>query len=201
VDGPVVAILPGSRMTEIRTLADPFAETATLVSRAIPEVRFLVPVATPGLREPVRAAFATAGLANRARLLDGCAREAMTASDAVLLASGTAALEAALLKRPMVVAYQMSALSQWVLETFRMVRIQHFSLPNLIAGEALVPEFLQDAVVPADMAARLIREIEDEERQTRLMQRFDAIHRTLARDADQRAAAGVLDLIGRAVPA
>jgi lipid-A-disaccharide synthase len=198
-DGSLVAMLPGSRMTEIRTLALPFAQTAARVAAERPEVRFLIPAATPQLKEPIRAACAAAGVAERVRLVDGRSREVMTAADIVLLASGTAALEAALLKRPMVVAYRMSALSQWVLETFRMVRIERFSLPNLVADEELVPEFLQEAVVPEQMADRLLAELDDPGRQAWLTARFCEIHETLACDADRRAAEAVLGVIGRGI--
>ncbi len=195
--GVIIAMLPGSRMTEIRALAQPFAETAARFAERRPEARFLIPAATPHLKEPIRAACATAGVAERVRLVDGRSREVMTAADVVLLASGTAALEAALLKRPMVVAYRMSALSQWVLETFRMVRIERFSLPNLVADEELVPEFLQEAVVPELMAERLLAELDDPRRQAWLTERFCAIHEALACDADRRSAEAVLGLIGR----
>lgn len=199
-DGVIVAMLPGSRMTEIKALALPFAEAAALVADQRPEARFLIPAATPHLKESIRAAFAAAGVAERVRLVDGRSREVMTAADVVLLASGTAALEAALLKRPMVVAYRMSALSQWVLETFRMVRIERFSLPNLVADEELVPEFLQDAVVPEFMADRLLSELDDPRRQAWLTDRFCAIHEILACDADRRSAEAVLGVIGRDIP-
>ncbi len=199
-DGVIVAMLPGSRLSEIEALAGPFAETAARIAARRPDIRFLVPVASPRLRKPIGAAFAGAGVANRVRLVDGRSREVMTAADIVLLASGTAALEAALLKRPLVVAYRMSALSQWILETFRMVRIQRFSLPNLIAAEDLVPEFLQDAVVPLDMADRLLALLNDGPRQAELVARFAAMHRLLARDADRRSAQAVLELTGRDVP-
>jgi lipid-A-disaccharide synthase len=198
-DGVVVAMLPGSRMSEIQSLAGPFADTAAYITARRPDIRFVLPVASSRLKEPVRAAVSAAGVANRVRLVDGRAREVMTAADIVLLASGTAALEAALLKRPLVVAYRMSALSQWILETFRMVRIERFSLPNLIAGEDLVPEFLQDAVDPADMARRLMGLLDDAPRQAELVERFSAMHRLLARDADRRSAQAVLELTGRGV--
>jgi lipid-A-disaccharide synthase len=199
-DGQVVALLPGSRMTEIQALAGPFAETAALISGRRPDIRFILPAASARLKEPIRTALASAGVADGVRVVDGRSRDAMTAADAVLLASGTAALEAALLKRPLVVAYRMSAVSQWILETFRMVRIERFSLPNLIAGEDLVPEFLQDAVVPEDMAERLLALLDDPQRQSDLVDRFSAMHRLLARNADRRSAEAVLELTGRAVP-
>jgi lipid-A-disaccharide synthase len=199
--GVVIALLPGSRMSEIHSLAGPFAETAAHIAARRPDIRFLLPVASARLREPIRAAVSAAGVANRVRLVDGRAREVMTAADIVLLASGTAALEAALLKRPLVVAYRMSALSQWILETFRMVRIKHFSLPNLISGEELVPEFLQDAVDPPDMARRLLGLLDDARRQAELVKRFSDMHRLLARDADRQSAQAVLELTGRDLPA
>ena len=188
-------------MSEIQSLARPFADNAAYIAARRPDIRFLLPVASARLKEPVRAAVSAAGVANRVRLVDGRAREVMTAANVVLLASGTAALEAALLKRPLVVAYRMSALSQWILETFRMVRITHFSLPNLIAGEELVPEFLQEAVDPPDMARRLLGLLDDAQRQAELVERFSDMHRLLAQGADRRAADAVLELTGRDVPA
>jgi lipid-A-disaccharide synthase len=198
--GPVVAILPGSRRGEVDRLGPPFAATAAWLAARVPGLRVVVPAATPALRPVLAAHFATVptGVVTR---VDGQSQAAMTAADVVLLASGTATLEAMLLRRPMVVAYRLAPLTYAILRALRLVKVAYFSLPNLLAGEALVPELLQ-AEVRADRLgpAVLARLAESPERRA-LLARFDALRATLARGASDRAAAAVARLVAGRGPA
>ncbi|MNZ92746.1 Lipid-A-disaccharide synthase [compost metagenome] len=124
------------------------------------------------------------------QLLDGASHEALAACDAVLIASGTATLEALLYKRPMVVAYKLAPLTYRILS--RLVKSPYFSLPNLLAGRALVPELIQDAATPEALAQTLLPLLDDGRVQT---DSFDAIHRTLRQNASEQAADAVLDLL------
>ena len=132
-------------------------------------------------------------LAERLTLLDGQAREAMVASDAVLLASGTAALEAMLCHRPMLVAYRMAPATHWLAR--RLVKTEWISLPNLIARESLVPELIQEAASPEVIAARLGALLDDAPGRAALEARFAAMHAGLQRDASRRAAEAIEALV------
>ena len=134
------------------------------------------------------------------RVVDGRAREAMAAADVVLLASGTATLEAALIKRPMVVAYRVAPLTRWLLETFRLLRVRRFALPNLLAGRDLVPEVLQDEVNPQKLGGEVLNWLDDESARADLQSEFARIHDLLRRDASAQAAAAVIDLCGASRP-
>jgi lipid-A-disaccharide synthase len=195
VDVPLVALLPGSRAGEVARLADSFIATIHWCAQRWPGVRFAVPLANATTREIfVRALDRHAGDLP-VQLVDGHAREVMAASDAVLLASGTATLEAMLLKRPMVVAYRLAPLTYWLAK--RLVKLPWFALPNLLAGRALVPEFLQDAATPEALGAALLRCLDDTATRQELIGAFEAIHEQLRRDADHSAAAAVLEVAGR----
>jgi lipid-A-disaccharide synthase len=127
-------------------------------------------------------------------LVDGRAHEALAASDAVLVASGTATLETALVKRPMVVAYRVAPLTSWLLREMKLVKTEFFSHPNLLAGRALVPEFFQEQVRPDVLGPALLEQLERLDRAA-LLEAFTGIHRVLARDASRRAAEAVLELL------
>jgi lipid-A-disaccharide synthase len=135
-------------------------------------------------------------LAEHCVLVDGQSHEAMLAADVVMLASGTATLEAMLLRRPMVVAYRLAPLT-WMLAS-RLLRVPHVSLPNLLAREELVPELLQSAASPAALRTALLGWLDDSEAVSRLCQRFDGLHGVLRRNASDRAADAVLQLTGTA---
>ena len=193
----VIALLPGSRMGEVGRLGGEFAAAAALLAARHPGLRFIAPMASA----PIRALFSSQ-LANRApglevRLFDGRSREVLAAADLVLLASGTAALEAALFKRPMVVAYRVADVSARIIKTFKLMQARHFSLPNILAGEQLVPELIQDDATPDRIAAEASALLDDPARRAGLMARFTAIHETLRQGADRRAAEAVLALTGR----
>jgi lipid-A-disaccharide synthase len=192
----VVALLPGSRAGEVARLAPDFAATAALLAREEPGLKFLAPMAAPGLGRIFAAACASAG-DPPVRILDGQARQALQAADAALVASGTASLEALLCRCPMVVAYRLGGITAFLLRVLRLVRLPYFSLPNLLAGEALVPEFFQEAVRPAALASSLRAQLDDGPRRAMLVQRFAAIHASLRCGGAERAAAAVLEVAGR----
>ncbi|AQY64747.1 MULTISPECIES: lipid-A-disaccharide synthase [Pseudomonas] len=188
-DGPLVALMPGSRGGEVGRLGALFFDAAERLLIMKPGVRFVLPCASPQRRAQIETLLQGRNLP--LTLLDGQSHLALAACDAVLIASGTATLEALLYKRPMVVAYRLAPLTFWILK--RMVKSPYISLPNLLAQRLLVPELLQDDATPAALAQTLLPLIDGGEEQTR---GFDEIHRTLRRDASNQAADAVLTLIG-----
>ncbi|CRM55027.1 Lipid-A-disaccharide synthase [Pseudomonas sp. 24 E 13] len=189
VAGPLVALMPGSRGGEVGRLGSLFFDAAERLQALKPGVRFVLPCASPQRRAQIETLLQGRNLP--LTLLDGQSHLALAACDAVLIASGTATLEALLYKRPMVVAYRLAPLTFWILK--RMVKSPYISLPNLLAQRLLVPELLQDDATPEALAQTLLPLIDDGAEQTR---GFDAIHRTLRRDASNQAADAVLELIG-----
>lgn len=189
-DAQVVALLPGSRGAEVAKLGALFIETACYLLTEKPHLRFIIPAANQA-----RHAQLAALLAERPNLpiqiLDGQSQTALQACDAVLIASGTATLEAMLFKKPMVVAYKLAPVSHWLLK--KMVKSPYISLPNLLAAEMLVPEFIQEAATPAALGEALLEQLRDGSHQ---VQRFAELHQSLRCDASQRAARGVLQLLG-----
>src|SRR5690554_735212 len=193
-EGEVLALLPGSRANEIRFLGETFFAAAERLCAARPGLHLVVPAATPARLE------AHPALEGRLTLLDGQAREAMVAGDAVLLASGTAALEAMLCHRPMLVAYRMAPATHWLAR--RLVKTEWISLLNLIARETLVPELIQEAASPEAIADRLGAMLDDAPGRAALEARFAAMHAGLQRDASRRAAEAIEALVaGRPLPA
>ncbi|TBU99430.1 lipid-A-disaccharide synthase [Phytopseudomonas dryadis] len=190
VDSPVVALLPGSRGGEVARLGALFLEAAERLRALRPGIRFVLPCASAERREQIEQLLVGRDLP--LLLLDGRSHEALAACDAVLIASGTATLEALLYKRPMVVAYRVAPLTFSILR--RLVRSPYISLPNLLAQRLLVPELIQDAATADALAQALAPLLADGEVQT---EGFDAIHRTLRRDASSRAASAVLELLGK----
>ena len=193
--GEVVALLPGSRKSEVSRLATAFIGAARWCVEHRPGIRFVVPLVNAQVHAVFERAMAEAP-SIPITLIDGRSREAMAAADVVLLASGTATLEAMLLKRPMVMAYRLSTPSYWLAR--RLVYIKQYAMPNLLAGEALVPEFIQDAVTPEALGAAVLAYFNDPERVMRLRRRFTELHEQLRREADDRAAEAVLGLVARA---
>ncbi|MGO2241150.1 MAG: lipid-A-disaccharide synthase [Halomonas sp.] len=186
-DAPVLALLPGSRANEVRFLGATFLVAAEQLCQRHPALHVVIPAATPDRRREISALLADYPLlAERTSLLDGQAREAMVASDIVLLASGTAALEAMLCHRAMLVAYKMAPATHWLAK--RLVKTQWVSLPNLIAQETLVPELIQEAASPKAIADQLSAMLTDEPSRYALEARFAQIHATLQRNASRRAA-------------
>lgn len=194
--GPVVALLPGSRASELSRLGPVFAATAAWLAGRVPSLTAVVPMATPALRRRFGGLWgpaATGGV--DVRLLDGQAQAAMAAADVVLLASGTATLEAMLINRPMVVAYRLAPLTYGLLKGLRLVRVEHFALPNLLAGERLVPELLQSAASPEALGAEVLRWLESPDARARLRHRFTELGTVLRRQASDRAAEVVLGML------
>ncbi|GAA5171041.1 lipid-A-disaccharide synthase [Modicisalibacter zincidurans] len=193
---PVLAILPGSRGNEIHFLGATFLAAAERLAARIEGLQLVIPAATAQRRDELEALLAEhPQLAERVTLIDGRSREAMIASDAVLLASGTAALEAMLCHRPMVVAYKMAPATHWLAR--HMVKTEWISLPNLIARESLVPELIQHAATPQAIAAALTQWLDDDTARQAMESRFAALHATLQRGASERAAEAVLAVAAR----
>ena len=189
-DEPVVALMPGSRGGEVARLGELFLDAAIRLRALRPGIHFLLPCATPERREQLEQMLAGRDLP--LTLLNGRSHEALAACDAVLIASGTATLEALLYKRPMVVAYRAAPLTYRILK--RLVKSPYISLPNLLAERLLVPELIQDAATPEALAQAVAPLIDGGQVQT---EGFDVIHRALRRDASVSAAEAVLKLAGR----
>ncbi|UCL88782.1 lipid-A-disaccharide synthase [Pseudomonas sp. HS-18] len=187
-DASIVALLPGSRGGEVGKLGALFLDTAQRLLQDRPGLRFVLPCASPERRLQIEEMLAGRDLP--VQLLDGASHEALAACDAVLIASGTATLEALLYKRPMVVAYKVAPMTYRILK--RLVKSPYISLPNLLAGRLLVPELIQDAATPEALAATLTPLLDDGSVQT---EPFDAIHRALRQDASAQAAEAVLALM------
>lgn len=199
-EAPVLAMLPGSRASEIRFLGETFFDAAERLCRERDTLQVIVPAATPERRAQLNAMLAgRPALAERLRLVDGRSWQAMEAADAVLLASGTAALEAMLCHRPMLVAYRMAPATYWLAR--RLVKTEWISLPNLIAREALVPELIQDEASAEAIAAGLAGLLDDGPGRAALEARFAAMHAELRRDASRRACEAIEALVaGEALP-
>ncbi|QAX82077.1 lipid-A-disaccharide synthase [Candidatus Pseudomonas adelgestsugas] len=188
--GPLVALLPGSRGSEIKRLVSIFFDAAKCLQSMKPNVRFVLPCASPLCRAQIEMLLEGCNLP--LTLLDSKSHLALAACDAALITSGTATLEALLYKRPMVVVYRLAPLTFWILK--RMVKSPYISLPNLLAQRLLVPELLQDDATPEALAQTLLPLIDNGEEQ---IGSFKDIHHTLRRDASNQAADAVLTLIGQ----
>ncbi len=189
----VLAVLPGSRGSEVTLLSEPYIQAVLLLKAELPKLKVLVPLVNEKCKEEFLAVATKLNAADIFTLVDGKSREVMTASDAVLLASGTAALECMLLKRPMVVGYRLKALTYHLVTRLFKFNIEHFSLPNLLAGKQLVPELLQNDLTPENLAATLKPLLEDD--QTALKQTFYEMHKSLRLDASKQAAQAVSNVI------
>ncbi len=192
--GPVVAVLPGSRSREVRDIGRPLLETAAWLHRRCPELRFIAPMASPALHAQFRRMAEAGG--TPITLFAGESREVMSAADVVMLASGTASLEAMLLRRPMVAAWRGFAPTWFILRRWLGRNIRFIALPNLLAGRRIVPEFLQDEVRPQRLGPAVLRLLE-RGLSVETGWEFDRIHGEL-RSGRNRAAAAVLALAGRA---
>jgi lipid-A-disaccharide synthase len=192
--GKIVTLLPGSRVTELKRMAGLFVATAERITEAVPGVQFLVPFVSRETREIFEGTlFRRAAGELNMNMMFGHAHEAMAAADVVLLASGTATLEAALLKRPMVITYKVAALSALVHRTH--AHLPYVGLPNVLAGEFVVPEFLQEEATPENLAQAVINLLFDPVMRERLEARFEKMAAELRRDASTAAAAAILPLL------
>ena len=178
-DAQIVALLPGSRRSEIRYLAARFFAAAALMLKAKPKLQLIAPI-LPGLRAEVEGLLQAAGMAGRVTLLHGQSHAALAACDVTLIASGTATLEAALFKRPMVIAYNMNGLS-WRLMQRKQLQ-PWVGLPNILCREFVVPELLQEAASPEALANATLEWLDAPAKTQALQQRFSALHVQLQRD-------------------
>ncbi len=192
---PILAVLPGSRAVEVSRLARPFLETGKWLQQRRPGLQVVVALVNDAIRDRYLQATSGIELDPPPRLVVGRAREVMAAADVVLTASGTASLEATLLKRPMVVAYIISGLTHRLLRVLGLNKLEHFSLPNLLAGRELVPEYLQRQVRPAVLGPALERYLNHRGEHEDWRDAFAAIHQQLRRDANNGAAGAVLGLL------
>ena len=188
----VLAVLPGSRKSEAQYLASRFFEAAALVKHAQPAIKIVVP-AIPALKPAILEAVAGAGLAGQVQVLDGQSHAALAACDVTLIASGTATLEAALFKRPMVIAYKISALS-WPLMK-RMAYLPWVGLPNILLQDFVVPERLQHDANPAQLAADVLAWLDQPARMLSVHQRFLELHHTLRRDTARAASDAIAQVL------
>ncbi|HEB96717.1 MAG TPA: lipid-A-disaccharide synthase [Sedimenticola thiotaurini] len=196
-DARIVALLPGSRVSEIDALAARFLQAAMRVRRARPETGFLVPLVNRRTREAFEAIRREVAPDLPLRLIEGGARDVMLASDLVLTASGTATLEALLLERPMVVAYRVSPLTHWLVTRLNLIRTPYIAMANLLAGEQIAPELIQDQATPEALADALLELMEAPRRVERIREVCRRVHRQLRRDASREAATAVLELVDR----
>ena len=192
-EAPVIALLPGSRLGEVSRLGPLLLDTAIWLYARRPDLRFVLPAATPHLHEVLAEMQADRAPGLPLTLVQGQSRAAMAAADVVALASGTATLEAMLLKRPMAVAYRVAPMTAWLAR--RLVRVSHFALPNLLAGRELVPEFIQEAATVENLGPAVLRWLDEPLARDRLTAEFDALHDLLRRDANRQAADAILEML------
>ena len=198
-DVRVVTVMPGSRMGELKYLAAPFIGAVKLLAARDPDLRFVVPMAGERQRAYFTELVARAGLQDvRIDLVDGQSHDAIEAADAVLVASGTATLEVALYKKPMVIAYKVMAASWHIMK--HMGYQPWIGLPNILAREFVVPELLQGAATPQAMADALWQQLNDAPNRLRLVQRFTDMHHSLLRNSAAESAAAVMRIISSAKP-
>jgi lipid-A-disaccharide synthase len=187
----VLAILPGSRAREVDSLLPDFMATAALVKQDIPELKVMIPAANEARERQIKDLLVSLDTKMEAIVTSAAARDVMIASNAVLLASGTATLEAMLCKKPMLVAYKMSKLTHMIMK--RLYKPDYFSLPNILANEELVTELLQEDVNPENMASYISALLKSDN--SALIARFTDLHRRLQLHADEQAAKAIADLI------
>jgi len=203
---PVLALLPGSRLSELARMGQIFIDAATQVAAALPGLRIVIPAANPQVHAQLKDLLAKGSHDEAAPLLlDGHAHEAMLAADVVLLASGTATLEAMLAKRPMVVGYRVAPLSYRIARAMKMLKTDIYSLPNILArasglgDDRLVPELMQDECTAGNLAAATLALFRDSERRGHIVSAFEQLHQALRGNleghAGDRAAAAIAELI------
>ena len=189
MDRPVVALLPGSRVSELQSMARLFSASARRIATAMPAVKFVAPLVNRETRALFENALRQEGALDLL-MLDGKSHDAITAADVVLVASGTATLETALLQRPMVITYRMPRLSWWMMNPRRYQ--PYVGLPNILAGEFVVPEFLQDDATPENLARAVLALLNDAPRRERIRQRFAGMLTDLRQNTSQKAADAVM---------
>lgn len=191
----LIAILPGSRRSEIDLLGPPMLETAAWCHARRPGLHFIAPMVSETLHERFDAMRRACAPEVPLRLLNGHSREAMAAADLVLTASGTATLETLLAKRPMVVAYRLHPLTYWLVTRLRLIKVRHAAMANLLVGRELAPEFLQERCRAELMGPALLALLDDADRRAEIEQVYRRVHLQLKRNAARRAAEAILALI------
>lgn len=186
-----LALLPGSRHAEVTLLSAPFLQAAQLLQQRFPDLHIVVPLANAKRRQEFEQIKAEIAPNLKVQLFDGQAREAMIASNAAILASGTVALECMLAKCPMVVGYKMKAFTFWLAK--KLIKTPYVSLPNILAGKAIVPELLQHDCTPENIANHVIPLLESDN--TELKATFLSLHKQIRCNADEQAAQAVLDVL------
>lgn len=192
-DAPVLAILPGSRGGEVERLGTLFLEAARWIQGRRPDLQLVIPCVNRDREKQVRALVEALDVKLAVTIVRGRSREVMASSDVVLLASGTATLEAMLLKKPMVVGYRLSRVSYALVS--RLVKVPYVALPNLLAKEQLVPELLQDDASPESLGEAVLERLENEPERARLTAAFSQLHEQLRQGADEQSAAAISALI------
>ncbi|MCZ2721713.1 lipid-A-disaccharide synthase [Marinomonas sp. 15G1-11] len=190
-NAPVFAILPGSRRGEVERLAPLFIASMSEILRQQSDVRFIIPAVNDDRREQITELLNAANV--DAIVVNGQSRDVMIAADAILLASGTAALEGMLVKRPMVVAYRFTKLTYAIMS--RMIKVPYVSLPNLLANKALVPELIQDKATPKNLASTLLRTWKAFEADQEIQQTYLDLHLMLRKQAGDTAAEAIVNLV------
>ena len=194
----VLAVLPGSRLGEISRLGEPFFEAAWQVCERIPGLHVVVPAANAACRALIDEQLSGSALpVAHSHVLDGQARTAMIAADVVLLASGTATLEAMLVKRPMVVGYRVNELTYRLVKALGLLKVDRYALPNILANKDLAPELMQHDCVPEKLASAIQQWFDHPRRALDLQATYEQLHGALRRDASARAADAVTVLISR----
>lgn len=191
LDCQCLALLPGSRHAEVTLLSEPFLKAAQLLRDKFPDLHIVVPLANEKRRQEFERIKAEIAPQLNVQLLDGHAREAMIASNAAILASGTVALECMLAKCPMVVGYKMKAFTFWLAK--KLIKTPYVSLPNILAGKEIVPELLQHDCTPENIANHVLPFLESDN--TELKATFLALHKQIRCNADEQAAQAVLDVL------
>lgn len=191
----IIALMPGSRGGEVRLLGELFLQVAAHLQQQLGNCLFLLPAANSDRKLQIQTLLENLHLDIDVRLIDGQSHQVMAASDAILLASGTTALEAMLFKKPMVVAYKMAPLSFAIIS--RLVKSKYVSLPNLLADKPLVPEILQDDATLESLTSAMLKTVDDESYRTEQVQHFYALHKSLRCDASAAAAKAVLALMDK----
>jgi lipid-A-disaccharide synthase len=194
-DAQVIALLPGSRMGEVERLGADFVAAAAWIAARRPGIRFIAPMASARVRALFTQFIAATPTAPPIQIVDGHSHRVLAASDAAIVASGTATLETLLTGLPMVVAYRLGALTAFLLRSLGVVKVPYFSQPNLLIGRRLVPEFLQEAVSGSVLGEALLRELDDVGHLVQLRREFRQVHETLRRGGAERAASAILGYV------
>lgn len=193
----LIAILPGSRRSEVELLGRPMLETAAWCHHRRPGLRFIAPMVSEALRQRFEAMRSEMAPQLPLKVISGQSREAMAAADLVLTASGTATLEALLAKRPMLVAYRLHPLTYWLVTRLRLIKVRYAAMANLLGGRQLAPEFLQDRCRADLMGPALLALLDDAERRAEIEAAYRQIHLELRQHAAHRAAEAILALVDR----